>query len=140
MPAVAGMVVLPWIGYGLTGMDQGTKSRTTSASTAAPAATWDGSAHSCSTWLSPPRQGMETMAAVQADRATGRYIDPAKVRSLDHHGPHFDVKGPLNIGRAPQGHPVVLQAGGSAAGVASGPAVRPLRHQHGALRPGWPGA
>jgi len=51
--------------------------------------------------------------AIVADRATGRYIDPAKVRALDHAGPHFRVKGPLNIGRAPQGRPVILQAGGS---------------------------
>ncbi|SHI37236.1 FMN-dependent oxidoreductase, nitrilotriacetate monooxygenase family [Roseomonas rosea] len=56
--------------------------------------------------------------AIEADRATGRYIDPAKVRSLDHEGTHFSVKGPLNIGRAPQGHPVILQAGGSEPGQA----------------------
>lgn len=54
--------------------------------------------------------------AVVADRASGLYIDPAKVRSLDHDGPYFQVKGPLNIGRSPQGQPVVLQAGGSAPG------------------------
>ncbi len=54
--------------------------------------------------------------AVVADRATGRYIDPARVRRIDHDGPHFRVAGPLNIGRAPQGHPVVLQAGGSEPG------------------------
>jgi FMN-dependent oxidoreductase (nitrilotriacetate monooxygenase family) len=54
--------------------------------------------------------------AILADRATGCYIDPAKLRSLDHDGPHFTVKGPLNIGRAPQGHPVILQAGGSEPG------------------------
>ena len=54
--------------------------------------------------------------AIVADRASGVYIDPAKVRSLDHDGPFFQVKGPLNIGRSPQGQPVVLQAGGSAPG------------------------
>jgi FMN-dependent oxidoreductase (nitrilotriacetate monooxygenase family) len=54
--------------------------------------------------------------AIVADRATGRYIDAAKVRSLNHEGPHFKVKGPLNIGRSPQGRPVILQAGGSAPG------------------------
>ncbi len=54
--------------------------------------------------------------AVVADRASGLYIDPAKVRALDHDGAWFKVKGPLNIGRAPQGQPVVLQAGGSAPG------------------------
>jgi len=55
--------------------------------------------------------------AIVADKTTGLYIDPAKVRSLDHDGPFFKVKGPLNIGRAPQGRPVVLQAGGSEPGL-----------------------
>ncbi len=54
--------------------------------------------------------------AIAADRETGLYIDPAKVRCLDHEGAHFKVKGPLNIGRAPQGHPIILQAGGSGPG------------------------
>lgn len=56
--------------------------------------------------------------AVVADRASGLYIDPAKVRSLDHEGAFFKVKGPLNINRSPQGQPIVLQAGGSEAGMA----------------------
>jgi FMN-dependent oxidoreductase (nitrilotriacetate monooxygenase family) len=56
--------------------------------------------------------------ALVADRATGRYLDATKIRALDHVGPHFSVKGPLNIGRTPQGHPVVLQAGGSGPGQA----------------------
>ncbi|MGK9051440.1 LLM class flavin-dependent oxidoreductase [Neorhizobium petrolearium] len=54
--------------------------------------------------------------AIVADRETGLYIDPAKVRSLDHQGTHFKVKGPLNIGRSPQGQPIILQAGGSGPG------------------------
>ena len=54
--------------------------------------------------------------AIVADRETGLYIDPAKVRSLDHEGAHFKVKGPLNIGRSPQGQPIILQAGGSGPG------------------------
>jgi FMN-dependent oxidoreductase (nitrilotriacetate monooxygenase family) len=54
--------------------------------------------------------------AIVADRQSGLYIDPAKVRSLDHDGAFFAVKGPLNIGRSPQGQPVILQAGGSAPG------------------------
>jgi len=56
--------------------------------------------------------------AIVADRASGLYIDPAKLRSIDHEGAFFKVKGPLNIGRSPQGHPIVLQAGGSEAGQA----------------------
>jgi FMN-dependent oxidoreductase (nitrilotriacetate monooxygenase family) len=57
-------------------------------------------------------------AAIVADRATGQYIDPTKLRALNWEGPHFKVAGPLNIGRAPQGHPVILQAGGSEPGQA----------------------
>lgn len=55
--------------------------------------------------------------ALVADRATGRYLDPAKLHALDHEGTYFSVKGPLNIGRAPQGRPVILQAGGSEPGL-----------------------
>ena len=56
--------------------------------------------------------------ALVADRATGRYLDPTRIHPLDHDGAHFTVRGPLNIGRAPQGRPVILQAGGSAPGLA----------------------
>lgn len=56
--------------------------------------------------------------ALVADRDSGLYIDPSKIRSIDHVGRHFRVKGPLNIGRTPQGRPVVLQAGGSGPGQA----------------------
>src|SRR5216684_3410605 len=52
--------------------------------------------------------------AIVADKASGRYIDPAKVRPLDHKGRFFQVKGPINIARCPQGHPVIIQAGGAA--------------------------
>ena len=55
--------------------------------------------------------------AIVADRASGRYIDPAKVRPLDHKGRFFQVKGPVNIARCPQGHPVIIQAGGSPSGL-----------------------
>ncbi len=54
--------------------------------------------------------------AIVADRETGVYIDASKVRALDHEGAHFKVKGPLNIGRSPQGQPIILQAGGSGPG------------------------
>jgi FMN-dependent oxidoreductase (nitrilotriacetate monooxygenase family) len=54
--------------------------------------------------------------AVVANRETGEYVDWSKVRSLDHEGAYFSVKGPLNIRRSPQGHPIILQAGGSEAG------------------------
>jgi FMN-dependent oxidoreductase (nitrilotriacetate monooxygenase family) len=35
---------------------------------------------------------------------------------LNHKGEHFQVRGPLNIRRSPQGHPVIVQAGQSEAG------------------------
>jgi FMN-dependent oxidoreductase (nitrilotriacetate monooxygenase family) len=54
--------------------------------------------------------------AIVADRATGVYLDKSKVRPLDHKGRFYCVKGPLNIARSPQGHPVIIQAGGSAPG------------------------
>jgi FMN-dependent oxidoreductase (nitrilotriacetate monooxygenase family) len=47
------------------------------------------------------------------DVAAGRYLDPARVHRLDHKGPHLSVRGPLNIARPPQGHPVVFSAGQS---------------------------
>ncbi|QCX26288.1 LLM class flavin-dependent oxidoreductase [Nocardioides jishulii] len=53
-----------------------------------------------------------------ADKANGVFHDPAKVHALDHVGEHFRVKGPLNVGRSEQGHPVVVQAGSSVPGIA----------------------
>ncbi|MFT4436467.1 LLM class flavin-dependent oxidoreductase [Caballeronia sp. 15715] len=56
--------------------------------------------------------------ALIADRASGRYADPARVHAIEHAGHHFQVRGPLNLPRSPQGRPVLVQAGGSEAGVA----------------------
>lgn len=50
------------------------------------------------------------------DKSTGQYLDPARVRLTNHRGPHFAVKGPLNVARTPQGQPVVFMAGQSEAG------------------------
>ncbi len=47
------------------------------------------------------------------DKASGRFFRPDALHSLDHRGDLFSVKGPLNIPRPPQGHPVIVQAGGS---------------------------
>jgi len=55
--------------------------------------------------------------AIVADRCTGQFLDDTKVRELNHTGAHFSVKGPLNIERSPQGHPLIIQAGGSPAGM-----------------------
>ena len=56
--------------------------------------------------------------AVVRDHATGQYIDPAKVKTLDHKGRFFSVKGPLPTSRTPQGQPIILQAGSSGPGLA----------------------
>ena len=50
------------------------------------------------------------------DKATGQYLDASKVRRLDHRGDYFQVQGPLNVARCPQGQPVVCMAGQSEAG------------------------
>jgi FMN-dependent oxidoreductase (nitrilotriacetate monooxygenase family) len=55
--------------------------------------------------------------AIIADRASGQYIDAAKVHPLDHKGRFFQVKGPINMMRCPQGRPVIIQAGGSPSGL-----------------------
>jgi FMN-dependent oxidoreductase (nitrilotriacetate monooxygenase family) len=54
--------------------------------------------------------------AVRADRGTGQFADPATPHRPHHHGEFFDVAGPLNLRRPPQGRPVIAQAGSSAAG------------------------
>ncbi len=53
--------------------------------------------------------------AIVADKASGRYADAGKLHYLDHHGAAFKVRGPLNLPRPPQGHPVLIQAGVSPA-------------------------
>jgi FMN-dependent oxidoreductase (nitrilotriacetate monooxygenase family) len=54
--------------------------------------------------------------AIVADKKTGKFLDESKVRELNHKGQYFSVKGPLNIERCPQGHPIIVQAGGSPPG------------------------
>jgi N-acetyl-S-(2-succino)cysteine monooxygenase len=54
--------------------------------------------------------------AIVPDRASGSFLDKSKVRPLDHKGRFFNVKGPINIERCPQGHPIIIQAGGSVPG------------------------
>ncbi len=51
------------------------------------------------------------------DKASGRYFDPAKVHPPHHKGKHFSVEGALNVGRPPQGYPVIVQAGQSEPGL-----------------------
>lgn len=54
--------------------------------------------------------------AFPRDRATGQYLDRARVNVLGHEGEFFSVAGPLNIERSRQGEPVIFQAGSSAPG------------------------
>jgi FMN-dependent oxidoreductase (nitrilotriacetate monooxygenase family) len=56
--------------------------------------------------------------AVVRELETGRYIDPTRVKPLDHEGRFFKVKGPLPTSRTPQGQPIILQAGSSGPGLA----------------------
>ncbi|MCR0985552.1 LLM class flavin-dependent oxidoreductase [Roseomonas populi] len=54
--------------------------------------------------------------AVIKDKANNRYIEPSRLHTLNHKGRYFSVKGPLNVSRPPQGHPIVIQAGSSEPG------------------------
>ncbi|CAN5224152.1 LLM class flavin-dependent oxidoreductase [soil metagenome] len=47
------------------------------------------------------------------DKDSGVFVDPDKLHRLDHKGEFFQVRGPLNIKRGPQGQPVIFQAGAS---------------------------
>ncbi|MFF4344343.1 NtaA/DmoA family FMN-dependent monooxygenase [Kitasatospora sp. NPDC001540] len=54
--------------------------------------------------------------ALPADTAAGRFADLDRIPAIDHHGEHFDVRGPFCLPRSEQGHPVIVQAGGSGHG------------------------
>jgi len=51
--------------------------------------------------------------ALLLDRQSGFFADPKRVHRINHDGKHFKVRGPLNVPRPPQGHPVIVQAGSS---------------------------
>src|SRR2546421_8801500 len=73
-------------------------------------------------------RGEEFMAVVKAlwdswaddavidDRAGGRYARRDRIRPINHNGEHYQVAGPLNLPRCPQGRPVLVQAGSSDTG------------------------
>jgi FMN-dependent oxidoreductase (nitrilotriacetate monooxygenase family) len=54
--------------------------------------------------------------AVVRDRERGVYVDHTKVHTIDFEGQFYKSRGPLNTVRAPQGHPVLCQAGASPRG------------------------
>lgn len=49
--------------------------------------------------------------------AEGQFWDWNEAQAIDHHGDFFHVRGPLNVPRGPQGHPVIAQAGASEGGI-----------------------
>jgi FMN-dependent oxidoreductase (nitrilotriacetate monooxygenase family) len=53
--------------------------------------------------------------AFRRDKAEGVYLDRSKMHVLDHKGPHFSSKGPLDVAPSPQGSPVIVAAGDSPA-------------------------
>src|SRR5205085_1235012 len=54
--------------------------------------------------------------AVVDDRASGRYARGDRIRAINHKGRYYQVTGPLNLPRCPQGRPVLVQAGSSDTG------------------------
>jgi FMN-dependent oxidoreductase (nitrilotriacetate monooxygenase family) len=54
--------------------------------------------------------------AVIDDRVGGRYTRPERIRPINHRGDFYQVAGPLNMPRCPQGRPVLVQAGSSDTG------------------------
>lgn len=51
--------------------------------------------------------------ALLDDRTSGRYANPDRIRPVNHVGRFYQVAGPLNLPRCPQGRPVLVQAGSS---------------------------
>lgn len=50
------------------------------------------------------------------DRDSGQYARADRILSIDHDGEYYQVAGPLNVPRCPQGRPVLVQAGSSTTG------------------------
>jgi FMN-dependent oxidoreductase (nitrilotriacetate monooxygenase family) len=56
--------------------------------------------------------------ALVVDPASGVYAHADRVHEINHRGRFFQVRGPLNATRSPQGHPLLVQAGSSEDGKA----------------------
>ncbi|MBT6275561.1 MAG: LLM class flavin-dependent oxidoreductase, partial [Chromatiales bacterium] len=54
--------------------------------------------------------------AVVMDQENAQFVDPSKVRRIEHVGEFFKSRGPLNVTRSPQNGPAILQAGTSPKG------------------------
>ena len=50
------------------------------------------------------------------NKETGTFFDFNKMHVLNHKGKYFQVEGPLNVPRSPQGRPIIVQAGASEKG------------------------
>lgn len=70
-------------------------------------ARYDRAMEFCDLWRSYPKQ------ARVVDRQSGRYVDRSLIQPIDHQGPCFRVKGPLNIPETDFGRIPFLQAGAS---------------------------
>lgn len=62
----------------------------------------------------------DAVVAHLSEGAAAMYVDPSRIRTVEHSGPQFDVRGMATLPAGPQGHPVLLQAGDSADGRAFG--------------------
>ncbi|NDK32475.1 LLM class flavin-dependent oxidoreductase [Nesterenkonia haasae] len=67
-------------------------------------------------WDSWPTESILIDREEKPDGEPGQYVNGAKLTELNHSGEHFAVRGPLNVPRPPQGHPVLFQAGASEQG------------------------
>ncbi|MDT4993229.1 MAG: hypothetical protein QOH97_3121 [Actinoplanes sp.] len=70
--------------------------------------------------------------AFPRDKQRGVFLDRTKQHALKHQGTYFSVVGPLNLERAPQGQPVIFQAGDSEEGRDLGAAVADAISTHSA--------
>ncbi|GAA3214726.1 NtaA/DmoA family FMN-dependent monooxygenase [Microbacterium terregens] len=61
--------------------------------------------------------------AIVNDRERAIWVESDRVHDIDHVGEFFSVKGALNMPRPPQGHPLIVQAGQSPAGIQLGSSV-----------------
>ncbi len=51
--------------------------------------------------------------ALLLDKDSGHFADPRGIHRTNHAGTYFRVRGPLNVPRPIQGHPIIVQAGSS---------------------------
>jgi FMN-dependent oxidoreductase (nitrilotriacetate monooxygenase family) len=53
----------------------------------------------------------------EGEIAADKFWDASSAQPIEHEGDYFTIKGPLNVPRGPQGHPVLAQAGASEGGI-----------------------